>query len=128
MTSINRGAWQGNLGLGLSLRELEFTLHVAGGMTDKQIARIAGIAPDTVRKRIYSAMFKLGASRRPQLIAECMRRAIIAPLAVLLMLCSVVNGAVPDMERVPRARVRITRVVRSGRGDTDLFDNPFDYL
>lgn len=105
MTSINRGDWQGNLGRGLSLRELEFTLHVASGMTDKQIARVAGIAPDTVRKRVYSAMFKLGANRRAQLVAEAMRRAIITPLALILtLICiSASNATGTDIERPYRA-------------------------
>ena len=45
MTTLNSEHWQGVTGL-LSARELEFTLSVAEGMTDKQIAKQVGLAPD----------------------------------------------------------------------------------
>lgn len=115
--------WKGSTGL-LSARELEFTLHVASGRTDKEIARCVGIAPDTVRKRIYNAMFKLGASRRPQLIAEAMRRAIIAPLAILLAIACICASTITeaDTER-PYRTARIHRT-KGGRRE-DAINNLF---
>ena len=103
MTTLTSEHWQGVTGL-LSARELQFTLGVAEGKTDKELAREVGLAPDSVRKRIMSAMFKLGAHRRAQLVAEAMRRAIIAPLAIFLAICCVVVNSSPDnhQERAPR--------------------------
>lgn len=123
MDTMIRGNWQGFVGSILSPRELEFTLGVAAGKTDKQMARETGLAPDTVRKRVYSAMFKLNATRRAQLIAEAMRRAIIAPLVLLLMVCctSASLSTPEDMQRPHR----VTRTQRGGRRD-DFIDDTFD--
>jgi len=128
MTILTSEHWQGVTGL-LSARELDFTLRVAEGKTDKQIAKEVGLAPDSVRKRVYSAMFKLGASRRAQLIAEAMRRAIITPLVLFLAVCCVVVNSTPDhQDRAPRtARTRLTRLKGGGRRE-DPFFNPFDYV
>jgi len=125
MTTIVRDGWQGHTGMGLSLREVEFTLGVALGKTDKQIARETGIAPDSVRKRIYGAMFKLGASRRAQLIAEAMRKAIISPLVFMLAVACIsasVTDATQDTERAHRT-ARVMRI-KSGRR-TDHLNNLF---
>ncbi|QJD58172.1 helix-turn-helix transcriptional regulator [Pseudomonas sp. gcc21] len=127
MNAIVHNQWKGFLDMGLALRELEFTLMVAAGMTGKEIAKQAGLAPDSVKKRIASAMFKLKASNRPQLIANAIRNGIIAPLAILLMVCTVVIGGTPDLERAPRGKVRITRIAKPGTRD-DLLYNPFDYV
>ena len=125
MDTMIRGNWQGFVGSILSPRELEFTLGVAAGKTDKEMARETGLAPDTVRKRVYSAMFKLGASRRAQLIAEAMRRAIIAPLALLLAIC---GGAVhysDNPHQLDRAQ-RIFRMQRQTARRDDFWPNTFD--
>jgi len=118
MEPIIRGNWQGFLGMGLSARELEFTLEVAAGKTDKQMAKEAGIAPDSVHKRVMSAMFKLGASRRAQLVAEAMRRAIITPLLLMLAICMMAVQATPDHQ--PVTRNRIVRVKGGARRDADV--------
>lgn len=83
-STIVDGAWKGHLGRGLAPRELQFVLSVAQGLTAKEIARVFGIAPGTVVKRLANAMFKLGVHRQGALVAEAMRRQIIAPLCLLL--------------------------------------------
>ncbi|WP_285259220.1 response regulator transcription factor [Halopseudomonas bauzanensis] len=122
---IIRHGWQGTPGV-LSQREVEFTLAVAAGLTDKEIAREAGLAPDSVRKRIANAMYKLGASRRAQLVAEAIRRAVIAPLAVLMAVCLVTVGAQPDINHDRAQRQRTTRVRPYQR--LDAIESPFDYV
>ena len=117
MTTLSTEHWQGVTGL-LSPRELDFTLRVAEGKTDKQIAKEVGLAPDSVRKRVYSAMFKLGASRRAQLVAEAMRRAIITPLLLMLAICCIAVQAPPDHQ--PVTRNRIVRVKGGARRDADV--------
>ena len=106
---IIRHGWQGQVGL-LSTREVEFTLAVAAGLTDKQIARETGLAPDSVRKRIANAMYKLGAHRRAQLVAEAIKRAVIAPLMLLLALCCISAGGTPDTQPDRQNRNPVVRV------------------
>src|SRR5690606_19837609 len=122
---IIRHGWQGTPGV-LSQREVEFTLAVAAGLTDKEIAREAGLAPDSVRKRIANAMYKLGASRRAQLVAEALRRAVIAPLAVLMAVCLVTVGAQPDIQPDRQNRNPIVRVRPYRHPDTTI--SPFVYV
>ena len=102
METITKGDWQGFLGMGLSRRELEFTLSLCFGMTDKQMAREAGIAPDTVHK----------------LVAEAMKRAIITPLLIMLAICMMAVQATPDHQ--PVTRNRIVRVKGGARRDADV--------
>lgn len=130
MPPIIRENFQGVVGLGLSDREVYYTLGLALGLTDKQQAREAGLAPDSVRKRINSAMFKLGASRRSQLVAEAMRRAIITPLAICLALCCIVVNSTPDhQDRAPRSpHGRFVRIKGGGARRNNPFFNPFDYV
>ncbi len=59
--TISTETWQGRLGMGLAPRELEATLHAASDLTAKEIAKLMGIAPGTVSKRLDDARFKLGA-------------------------------------------------------------------
>ena len=126
MSTITRGNWQGFTDHGLSDRELEFTLDVANGMTDKEIARQVGLAADSVKKRISNAMYKLGVNRRAALIAEAMRKAIIAPLVLLLCsLCAFQTFL--DLGHVHRAP-RTARIQQTRGGKRDCFDNPFDYV
>jgi DNA-binding CsgD family transcriptional regulator len=116
--TIERGAWKGHLGLGLAPRELECMLWVAQGMTGKEIARLFGVAPITVAKRIESAMFKLGVHRRAALVAEAMRRQIITPMCLLLASVIAMHAMLDDgdpMRRDRRAPERRTVEVRSMR-------------
>ncbi|ETK18127.1 helix-turn-helix transcriptional regulator [Pseudomonas sp. FH1] len=119
-SEIVNGTWKGHLGRGLAPRELQFLLWVALGFTAKEIAREAGISPATVAKRLTSAMYKLGVTRRAALVAEAMRRQIISPmcfvLAALMAMSAVVNVQSVEPARRDRrppsvriAQVRITR-------------------
>ena len=126
MTALVRGNWKGTASNRITGRELEFILCVADGMTDKEIAREVGLAPDSVKKRVANAMYKLGVNRRAALIAEAMRKAIIAPLVILLCsLCAFQTFLdIGHMQRAPRtARTQSTRT-----GRRDVFDNSFDYV
>ncbi|MHC8404332.1 LuxR C-terminal-related transcriptional regulator [Pseudomonas sp. TMB3-21] len=78
MNVLTLGNWTGHLGMGLAERELQCVMAIAGGGTSKEIARTLGIATATVDKRILSASTKLGVIRRAALVAEAMRRGLIA--------------------------------------------------
>lgn len=106
---ITSGLWKGFLGRGLAPRELQCTLLIAQGATAKQIAQQLGMAQSTVSKRISSVMFKLGTNRQTALVAEALRRGLIAPLLILLTLHSVIS---PDdhMRRDRRAPERRSEI------------------
>ena len=74
------GKWQGHFGRGLSPRELEFVLYVAQGLTAKEIAKLAGLSPGAVAKRLTNAMFKLKVTRRTAMVAEAIKLKIITPI------------------------------------------------
>ncbi|WP_345956565.1 sigma factor-like helix-turn-helix DNA-binding protein [Pseudomonas fulva] len=90
MNAITHGNWTGFLGMGLAPRELEATLHAANDLTQKEIARLMGISPKTVEKRIEDARFKLGAKTMRGLVLEAFKRQIISPavMALVVMLTS----------------------------------------
>lgn len=114
MDVITHGNWKGFIGQGLSERELECTLLAASGMTNKEIAKDLGIAPDTVKKRIQNAMYRLDVPRRTALVAEAMRKAIIAPLVLLLALSEIAPHSQVQTRPV-RSPVAMKRVTKIGR-------------
>lgn len=117
---IVHGNWKGFTGRGLTRRELECTLGAAAGLTDKEIAKVLGIAPDTVKKRVRNALFRLNVPRRAALVAEAMRRAIIAPLVILLCVLTVLSPLLDQPTTRSTRTVRTVRTVKGGRGLADL--------
>ncbi|MGP5464959.1 helix-turn-helix transcriptional regulator [Pseudomonas helleri] len=91
-STIVDGAWRGHLGRGLALRELQFVMAVAQGLTAKETGRAFGIAACTVHKSLQRAMFKLCVHRQGAMIAEAMRRQIITPLCLMLIAVMAVQG------------------------------------
>ena len=97
-TSITVGTWQGFLGRGLAARELECVLGLALGKTSKQLAKDMGIEAESVKKRVLSASTKLGVRLRAQLVAEAMRRQIIAPSVMALIALLTTHAVLGDNE------------------------------
>jgi DNA-binding CsgD family transcriptional regulator len=116
-STIINGGWKGHLGQGLAPRELQFVLSVAQGMTAKEIARMFGIAPGTVVKRLSNAMFKLGVNRQTAMVAECMRRKIISPVCVVLAAVIAIHAMIDDqpMRRERRSSERRMTDMRPAR-------------
>lgn len=114
MDVFTHGNWQGFFNHGLSEREVECTVLAAGGLTNKEIAREMGITPSTVKKRIQCAMDRLEVHRRAGLVAEAMRKAIIAPLLILLALAEVAPHQQVQTRPV-RAPVAVKRIAKAGR-------------
>lgn len=106
--TITASGWTGFLGMGLAPRELEATLHAANDLTQKEIARLMGISPKTVEKRIEDARFKLGAKTMRGLVLEAFRRGVISPAATALALLMAIHGMIGDDQAM--------RVRRSGNG------------
>ncbi|AJG17303.1 helix-turn-helix transcriptional regulator [Pseudomonas plecoglossicida] len=106
--TITASGWTGFLGRGLAPRELEATLHAASDLTQKEIARLMGISPKTVEKRIEDARFKLGAKTMRGLVLEAFKRQIISPAATALALLMAIHGVIGDDQAM--------RVRRGGSG------------
>lgn len=73
---INFGKLQGTTGV-LAEQELRAALAVCSGMANKEIARIVGCAPGTVKKSIERAFYKLGVNSRTALVAEAFRQGLV---------------------------------------------------
>jgi len=121
MDTIISGEWKGHLGRGLAPKELQYCMSVAAGMTAKEIAKVFGISPGTVKKRLDVAMFKLGVHRRAALVAEAMKRQIISPLCFVLAALIAMHAVADDQSirrdrRAPDRRVAEMRVARRAEG------------
>lgn len=121
MDTIISGEWKGHLGRGLAPKELQYCMSVAAGMTAKEIAKVFGISPGTVKKRLDVAMFKLGVHRRAALVAEAMKRQIISPLCFVLAALIAMHAVVDDQSirrdrRAPDRRIAEMRVARRTEG------------
>ncbi|MBD1586721.1 response regulator transcription factor [Pseudomonas typographi] len=81
LTTITAGAWTGFLGKGLAPRELEATAYAASDLTAKEIARLMGITPKSVSKRLDDARFKLGARTVRGLVMEAFKSGLIAAVS-----------------------------------------------
>lgn len=116
MDTIQIDGWQGRLGQGLAPRQLMATIYAAKDMTAKEIARRMDCSPSTIKKQLDTARFKLGMQRTIRgLCLEAMRRGIIAPLIVALL---VGGGNIQQMRPVRRPESpRIQTVVRIQRLD-----------
>ena len=89
--------------MGLAPRELEATLHAANDLTQKEIARLMGVSPKTVEKRIEDARFKLGAKTMRGLVLEAFRRGVISP-AVMALIALLTTHAVLGDDQTMRVR------------------------
>lgn len=113
-TTITYGKLQGTTGV-LAEQELRAALAVCAGLANKEIARVVGCAPSTVKKSIERVFYKLGVSSRSAIPTELFCRGIARHLVVLM--CAILTGhaAITDdhINRIRRpgerhAEVRLT--------------------
>lgn len=109
--TITIGSWTGFTNGLLAPRELEGVLHCANDRTVKEAAKLMGISPETLKKRLESARFKLEASSIRALVLEAFKRQIISPTAALAMILAFHDAMTED----PMAKVR-----RSGGSETKI--------
>ena len=87
------GPWKGKQNAGLAHRQFETVQHSAHDLTAKEIARKMGISPATVTKTLDRARFTLGMQKSVRgLSLEAMKRGIITPLIITLMLLNTGSG------------------------------------
>lgn len=80
-TVINFGKLQGTTGL-LAEQELRAALAVCAGLANKEIARVVGCSPCTVKKSIERVFYKLGVTRRAALVAKAFALGLIQAACV----------------------------------------------
>ncbi len=88
-TVINFGKLQGTTGV-LAEQELRAALAVCAGLANKEIARVVGCSPGTVKKSIERIFYKLGVSSRSAIPTELFCRGIARHLVVLM--CAILAG------------------------------------
>jgi DNA-binding NarL/FixJ family response regulator len=76
---VTRMRAPGSAAPALSAREREVLRLVAGGQSNKQIARALGIAERTVKFHVTSIFQKLGADNRAQAVALAAQRGLLDP-------------------------------------------------
>lgn len=79
---INFGKLQGAIGI-LAEQELRAALAVCAGLNNKEIARVVGCAPSTVKKSIERVFYKLGVTRRAALVAKAFSLGLIQVSGVI---------------------------------------------
>lgn len=106
-TTIIYGKLQGTTGV-LAEQELRAALAVCAGLANKEIARVVGCAPSTVKKSIERVFYKLGVSSRSAIPTELFCRGIARHLVVLM--CAILTGhaAITDdhLNRIRRSGER----------------------
>lgn len=114
--TIEAAGWRGRLDAGLAPRQLEALIYACADMTSKEIARLMGISPKTVQQRLDDARFKLGMQRTVRgLCLEAMKRGIVAPLAVIILINCMTLHQGQSVRRPPTApRASMSRVSRRG--------------
>lgn len=63
--------------LGITMREYEVLTHLAGGRSNKEIARELGVSPNTVKTQVASLFGKLDAARRTEAIGKARELSLI---------------------------------------------------
>jgi DNA-binding CsgD family transcriptional regulator len=114
--TIEAAGWRGKLNAGLAPRQLEALIYACADMTSKEIARLMGISPKTVQQRLDDARFKLGMQRTVRgLCLEAIKRGIVAPLAVIILINCCMTQQLPTVRRPPTApRIAQARINRRG--------------
>jgi len=64
--------------LGISAREYQTLEHLAAGLTNKEIARLMDVSPNTVKTHLAKLYAKLDVQRRTQAIQKAKELALIA--------------------------------------------------
>jgi DNA-binding CsgD family transcriptional regulator len=66
--------------------QVEVLAGLASGLTQKEIARLRGVSPTTIKAAVATLLYHLHATRASGAVAQAMRRGWIAPLLVTLFM------------------------------------------
>lgn len=111
---VSFGKLQGCTGI-LAEQELRAALAVCSGLANKEIARVMGCAPSTVKKSIERIFYKLGVNSRSAIPTELFCRGIARQLVILLCAfltgyAAINNDQIHRIRRPGEGRVTVRRV------------------
>ncbi|SDO28827.1 regulatory protein, luxR family [Halomonas shengliensis] len=122
-TEFEFAGWRcrtGRRGSGLpTAPQAQVIAGLAAGLTQKEIAKLRGCSPATVKAAVTTLLYLLHAHRAAGAVAEALRRGWIAPL-VLVLIVSALNPHAEAMRHRPPTRTRqpVSTTVRLTRRDT----------
>ena len=92
---------------------------LAAGLTQKEIAKLRGCSPSTVKATVAALLYHLHAMRAAGAVAEAITRGWIAPLLLALMVGAMNPGSDALRVRQPmRTRQQVSASARISRRDT----------
>ena len=92
---------------------------LAAGLTQKEIAKLRGCSPSTVKATVAALLYHLHAMRAAGAVAEAISRGWIAPLLLALMVGAMNPGSDALRVRQPmRTRQQVSASARISRRDT----------
>ena len=92
---------------------------LAAGLTQKEIAKLRGCSPSTVKATVAALLYHLHAMRAAGAVAEAISRGWIAPLLLVLLIGAMNPGSDALRVRQPtRTRQQVSASSRISRRDT----------
>jgi len=88
---------------------------IAAGLTHKEIAKLRGVSPQTIKSTAEAVYFWLQATRGVDAAIKAMRRGWIVPLMVIMALSSLSPDVQMQRVRQPRNRTRIVSMTKMAR-------------
>ena len=109
----------GNTRQGLpTVREVQVLAGLAAGLTQKEIAKLRGVSPSSIKSTAEAAYYRLRANRATDAVAKALRRGWIAPLLVTLLVGAMNPGSDALRVRQPvRSRQQASSTSRVARRD-----------
>lgn len=96
--------------------QIEVLAGLAAGMTQKEIAKLRGVSPSTIKTAVNTVYYWLGVYRASGAVAEAMRRGWITPLLLAIAISSTSPHQPAQRIRQP-IRVRQMTAARLARRD-----------
>lgn len=86
----------------LAPREMEYCALLAQGLQDKQIARVMGVTPGSIRQYAQRIRYKWNVNNRVEIVVECLKKGIVS----LCVVISVAGGLEEFNRPAPRNRAQ----------------------
>ncbi|WP_251976749.1 response regulator transcription factor [Salinicola avicenniae] len=95
-------------------KQAQVMAGIAAGMTQKEIAKLRGVSPATVKSTVEALYFTLHAQRATDAVAKAMRRGWIAPLLLAITISAISPDVHMQRQRSSGGRqtISITKLSR----------------
>ena len=102
-----------------TIKQAHVMAGIAAGLTQKEIAKLRGVSPATVKSASETLYAWLQAQRAADAVAKAISRGWIAPLALALMLADL-HGISMRHRPPTRTRQQVTASYRTARRDLEV--------